>query len=208
MRARMVLYHAGIQCELREIVLKNKPAAMLEISPKATVPVLQLTDGRVIDESLDIMDWALQAEDIWMHADRETMFDLINGNDVDFKMHLDGYKYPQRFVDSDDTEDVYSEQHFHASCEFLTLLEKRLEQSPFLFGEYVSMADVAIFPFVRQFAAVDRSRFELLPFEHLQRWLKRWLADTVFQQIMLKRKPWQPGDETVYLLNNDELFST
>jgi len=206
MRARMALYHAGIACELREIVLKDKPAAMLEISAKATVPVLQLTDGRVIDESLDIMVWALQADDAWMHADRHAMLDLINGNDVDFKMHLDRYKYPQRFVDSGDAEDVHDAHHFHAACEFLTQLEEKLKKTTYLFGDRPCIADVAIFPFVRQFAAVDRSRFELLSFDHLNRWLNRWLVDTTFQQIMLKRTPWRSGDGSISFLHNDEVL--
>jgi len=197
MRVRMVLYYVGIQCELREIALKDKPAALLELSPKGTVPVLLLTDGRVIDESLDIMDWALSADDAWMHPDRETMFSLIEENDEKFKYHLDRYKYPQRFVEEASAEDtdVDGMHHFHAACLFLARLEEKLEQAPYLFGDRPCMADVAIFPFVRQFAAVERSRFELLPFKHLQRWLNAWLADAAFQQIMVKRNFWRPEDE-------------
>ncbi|MDQ6998374.1 MAG: glutathione S-transferase [Mariprofundus sp.] len=203
MRARMALYHAGIQCELREIALKDKPAAMLEISPKATVPVLQLTDGSVIDESLEIMDWALSEDDAWRHAasdqGKDAMFDLIHDNDVDFKMHLDRYKYPQRFVDRGDSKDVHDEHHFHAACDFLAQLEDRLKRTAYLFGDRPCMADVAIFPFVRQFSAVDRLRFNRLSFIHVQDWLNHWLADQSFQHIMVKYKLWLSDDKMHYL---------
>ncbi len=201
MRARLALYHAGIQCELRDIVLKAKPVAMLRISPKGTVPVLQLTDGSVIDESLDIMIWALAEDDAWMQTDREAMLALIEENDEEFKYHLDRYKYPQRFVAAGDAEgtEIDAMQHFHAACLFLAKLEEMLEQAPYLFGDRICMADAAIFPFVRQFVAVDRARFESLPFKHLQRWLNAWLADSDFQQMMVKREPWQAGDKASLL---------
>jgi len=201
MRARMALYHARVQCEVREVLLKDKPADMLAISPKATVPVLQLPDGRVIDESLDIMRWALVEDDAWLPADAAKMFDLIAYNDGDFKRHLDRYKYPQRFDAEIGTgvEKGDGVEHFHKACVFLQQLDARLAQSQFLFGNAVSLADVAIFPFVRQFAAVDQQAFLAFPVPHVQQWLSCWLADEGFQRMMLKRCAWQSNDEAVFL---------
>jgi len=198
----MALYVAGVQCELREVVLKNKPAEMLALSSKATVPVLSLPDGRVIDESLDMMYWALHESNVpqqWLFsadASVNEMLALIRMNDGLFKFHLDRYKYPERFELA--SRDAC--EHFQQACEFLCELERQLKQSPFLFGSHASLADVALFPFIRQFAAVDREAFKALPFTCLQQWLSGWLADELFQQIMVKRTPWKPGDAAVYLL--------
>jgi len=190
----MALHYAGIQCELREILLRDKPATMLAISPKATVPVLQLTDGRVIDESLDIMSWALPENDAYLQADADEMSDLIAFNDGVFKQHLDRYKY-QQGLEPDEVQAVVD-----AGCLFLNRLDQRLAQSKFLVSDAASLADIALFPFVRQFAAVDRGAFEALPFVHLQRWLSGWLDDRRFKAIMLKRQPWHAGDDAVFLL--------
>jgi len=187
----MALLSAGIQCELREVLLKDKPLAMLELSPKGTVPVLQLSGGRVIDESLDIMRWALGGDDGLEVNDAE-MLAVISENDNVFKYHLDRYKYPQRF-EADGID------HFQASCVFLDRLDGRLAQSKSLFGDGSGLADMAIFPFVRQFAVVDRQAFAALPYAHLQQWLKGWLDDQRFQNTMLKQTPWQAGDVAVLL---------
>ena len=201
MRARLALHVAGVQCELREVVLKNKPAEMLALSPKATVPVLSLPDGRVIDESLDMMCWALCESDVaqqWLSpsdASVNEVLALIRINDELFKFHLDRYKYPDRF----ELASCDASEHFQQACEFLCQLEKKLKQSPFLFGSHATLADAALFPFIRQFAAVDRAVFKALPFTCLQQWLSGWLADESFQTIMLKRTPWKPGDAAVYL---------
>jgi len=187
----MALHSAGLQCEVREILLRDKPAVMLVASPKATVPVLCLPDGQVIDESLDIMRWALPDVDAGVQFETEA---LIKLNDAEFKRHLDCYKY-QRGLDPDAVQ-----AEMDAACVFLERLNQCLAESRFLVSATASLADVAIFPFVRQFAAVDRVAFESLPFVHLQRWLAAWLDDPRFKAIMLKRQPWHVGDEAVFLL--------
>ena len=191
MRARMALYDAGIACEVREVELKHKPVELLRISPKATVPVLQLPDGRVLDESLDIMLWALSEHDPHGYlspdaADLDAMLALIHDHDGCFKYHLDRYKYPQHF-EPDGID------HFAQASRFLAALEQRLQDGRYLFGESPALADIALFPFVRQFAAVDRQLFEQLPMPGLQHWLSGWLGERSFLQIMCKRPPWQQG---------------
>jgi len=197
MRARMALHDAGIQCEVREVDLKDKPQALRGISAKATVPALRLPDGRVIDESLDIMAWALIQNDPagWLQPDHSAMLQLIEQNDSHFKYHLDRYKYPERYGEQN------GETHFRQACDVLAALEQRLTQSVFLFGDSASMADVALFPFVRQFAAVDRSAFEALPMARLQHWLSGWVNDARFLAIMVKRKVWHMDDEISLLLS-------
>jgi len=157
------------------------------------VPVLHLPDGRVIDESLDIMRWALSEHDAWLQADTLETVDLIAFNDGIFKQHLDSYKYQQSVSEND------VQGSFESACQFLAQLDRRLANSKYLCGDVVSLADVALFPFVRQFAAVDRPVFEALPFVHLQQWLTGWLNDVRFKAIMLKRQPWQHSDEAVFL---------
>ncbi len=196
MRVRMSLHYAGIQCEVREVDLRHKPSTMLDISPKGTVPALQLPDGRVIDESLDIIRWALDQSDPagWSRPDHKAMQLLIDQNDGHFKCHLDRYKYPDRYGEQD------GETNFLQACNFLGVLEQRLMQSAFLFGDSASMADVALFPFVRQFAAVDRTAFDVLPMARLQQWLSGWVKDVRFLAIMVKRKVWHMDDEISLLL--------
>jgi len=201
MRARMALLTAGIQCEIREVVLKDKPQAMLDISPKATVPVLQLPDGRIIDESLDIMCWALAEDDpeAWMSPEngtRDGMFELIRRNDTVFKFHLDRYKYPERFGEA-----VDARHHFDRACEFLAGLDTGLNQNGFLFGARASLADVALFPFVRQFASVDPEKFEQISCPHVKQWLEYWLGDRCFLQVMKKSTQWHVGDNSTFLLS-------
>lgn len=200
MRARMALHYAGIQCAVREVVLKNKPQAMLDVSPKGTVPVLHLPDGEIIDESLDIMLWALSRSDSqgWFQAGGDSidaMPGLIHHNDSVFKFHLDRYKYSERF--GPDTDVGF---HFSQAAEFLRTLETCLAYTPCLFGATASLADVAIFPFVRQFAAVDHVAYDGLSLPHVQAWLNRWLHDDRFASIMLKHKPWQAGEAPVFLI--------
>jgi glutathione S-transferase len=198
MRARMALLASGTTCELREIVLRNKPQEMLQASPKGTVPVLVLSDGKVIDESLDIMLWALQQNDPeqWLvpaTESLETMLQLIAQNDGEFKRHLDRYKYPDRY------DNVDPLQHRAQGSQFLALLEDRLARHPFLFGPHPALADIAIFPFVRQFAETDRTWFDAQPWPHLHRWLGGWLTSDVFERIMQKYEPWRPDDAPVFL---------
>ena len=198
MRARLGLVFAGLQVELREIVLKNKPPQMLAISPKGTVPVLELldSDGRqlqVIEESRDILEWALQQSDPHglLNTDLAEASALIERNDNEFKHWLDRYKYADRHPERSQLE--YRQQ----GEVFLQALENLLSQNTFLLGERISIADIGIMPFVRQFAHVDREVFYSLPYPKLQKWLTTWLEHPVFQQVMVKYQPWQEGDDIV-----------
>ncbi|MEO9132277.1 MAG: glutathione S-transferase [Sphingomonas sp.] len=191
MRARMALLVSGQPCALREVVLRAKPAAMIAASEKATVPVLVLSDGEVIDESLDIMRWALARNDPedWLCADDPA---LVAENDGPFKQHLDGYKYPDR-QGSDPVE------HRAKGMAFLTSLEARLAESANLSREARSFTDIAIMPFVRQFAATDQSWFEAQSLPRLKAWLARHQESPLFLQAMLRLPPWQPGDPLTLL---------
>jgi len=193
MRARMGLFSSGIVCELREVVLRNKPQSMLDLSPKGTVPVLQTLEGRVIDQSLDIMVWALEQNDPqdWLSDNLENMLSLINQNDQDFKTHLDRYKYASRFEDADPL-------HSRAQGEaFLQVLEDQLSDTPYLYGEVPYLADIAIFPFIRQFANVDNDWFASAPYVAVQKWLSECLASDLFKAIMVKYPQWHDGDDVV-----------
>ncbi|MDO9168745.1 MAG: glutathione S-transferase [Methylobacter sp.] len=164
MRARLAIAITRVVVELREVELRDKPAAMLAVSPKGTVPVLQLENGEVIDESLDIMFWALRQNDAehWLNsAWLQNAVQLIRRNDEEFKYHLDRYKYADRYP-------AYSELYYRQQGElFLTDLERRLNQSQFLCGDYFTLADAAILPFIRQFAAVNSAWFERSPYPAL-----------------------------------------
>lgn len=194
MRARLGLLFAGLQVELREIVLKNKPAQMLAISPKGTVPVLQRIDGTVIEESREIMLWALEQQDPQGLLDSETLPQanaLIEQNDNEFKYWLDRYKYADRHLEMTQTE--YRQQ----GEEFLQVLEAMLTKKAYLLGDSASIADIGIMPFVRQFAHVDREVFYSLPYPKLQSWLQNWLEHPIFLQAMTKFQPWQEEDDVV-----------
>ncbi len=188
MRARMALKYADISIEIREITLKDKPAEMLTASPKGTVPVLVLQDARlgkmvVLEQSLEIMHWALHQRDSagWLTSDSVLTQQLISENDGSFKQALDKYKYAIRFPEQ--AADVYRTQ-----CEiFLQKLELLLNQSQFLFTDKVSLADVAIFPFVRQFSGVDLAWFEVAPYPKIRSWLNKLVTSDLFVSIMQKR---------------------
>jgi glutathione S-transferase len=184
MRARMALKIADIDVEIREISLRDKPKQMLQVSPKGTVPVLVLDDGKVIDESLDIMLWAVSQQDTarWLSVDAEIAMQLIKENDTSFKSALDAYKYPERYPDKTQIA------HRKNGEVFLISLENKLSQTPYLFGDRASFADVAIFPFVRQFAAVDSTWFNQSPYDHLRDWLNQWLASDLFNSVMQKHQ--------------------
>lgn len=182
MRARMAIWAANIEVEVREISLREKPAHLLQISPKGTVPVLQLPDGTVLEQSLDIMQWALAQNDPqgWLNADSEAVNALITKNDGDFKKALDRYKYPDRYPE-------YTQAFYRGQGEqFLQRLETALAQHDYLLGDKPSMADVAIFPFIRQFAAVDAEWFASSPYLRLRAWLERWLESPLFAEVMQK----------------------
>ena len=194
MRARLGVWFSGLQVELREVTLKNKPAQMLAISPKGTVPVLRLADGAVIEESRDIVVWALEQQDPQGLLDA-TVLDqanaLIEQNDNEFKYWLDRYKYADRHVEMTQAE------HRQRGEGFLQVLESLLESRAYLFGDAPTIADIGVMPFVRQFAHVDRDVFSQLPYPNLQRWLQGWLEHPLFLQTMIKLPVWQEGDEVV-----------
>ena len=196
MRARLGILFAELQVELREITLKNKPSQMLAISPKGTVPVLQLVDGTVIEESREIMIWALEQQDPQGLLDAEVLQQanaLIDKNDNEFKYWLDRYKYADRHTDMTQTE-------YRQKGEiFLQVLEELLTKNPYLLGKTVTIADIGIMPFVRQFAHVDRDIFYSLPYPNLQRWLQDWLQHPFFLQTMTKFQPWQDGAKAVQI---------
>jgi glutathione S-transferase len=192
MRARMALSASGLKVRVREIVLRDKPAEMLDASPKGTVPVLVLADGRVIDESLDIMRWALAQNDPedWLGADAEETARLIAQNDGPFKRALDRYKYPERYA----AEGVDAGAHRAAGLEILDRLAARLaEQGGQFFGPAPTLADIAIFPFVRQFAATDPDVWSRDAPAPLQAWLTGHTASARFAAIMAKLPRWQAG---------------
>lgn len=194
MRARMALKYCGIRVDLREIELKSKPQQMLLCSAKGTVPVLALADGTIIDESRDIMLWALSLCDPehWQTDDSATEINrLLNDNDYDFKQNLDRYKYADRYPQ-------HSAGYYRSQGEqFLTLIEEQLKNNRFLVGDKVSMADIGIFPFIRQFALVDKDWFYQSSYHHLQAWLDYFLESELFISVMQKYPPWAESSEPV-----------
>jgi glutathione S-transferase len=197
MRARMALLVSETPVRLREVVLRDKPAEMITASPKATVPVLVLPDGQVIDESLAIMHWALDHNDPhrWsLGSDAESA--LIAEADGPFKQALDRYKYPTRYDNVDPLE------HRAAGLAFLEKLDGLIQTSGQLMCATPGLADHAIFPFVRQFANNDRNWFDQLPLPALQKWLGDHLASALFATTMVKYPQWKSGDvEPVFALD-------
>lgn len=188
-RARVTLLYSGIPVELREVALRNKPAEFIACSPKATVPVLVFEDGRVLEESLDIMHWALGQNDPdgWLDTDRSAAEKLITENDGAFKKNLDAYKYCSYHPEKT------GEEHRAAGEIFLRELEMRLQQ-PYLLSQRMSLADVAIVPFVRQFANVDLNWFEAAGYENLRGWLQSFRESDLFLASMSKYPAWKAGD--------------
>ena len=190
MRARLGVWFSGLQVELREVTLKNKPAQMLAISPKGTVPVLRLADGAVIEESRDIVVWALEQQDPQGLLDA-TVLDqanaLIEQNDNEFKYWLDRYKYVDRHP-----------HHTAKDCRknaevFIQKLEDQLSVSDWVGGEAANAVDVALFPFIRQFAGVEPSWWQQAPYPKVRQWLKNWLNSALFFAIMAKYPRWESG---------------
>ncbi|MBL4869885.1 MAG: glutathione S-transferase [Robiginitomaculum sp.] len=193
MRARMALKIAKIEYEHREILLRDKPAEMLAASPKATVPVLVLSGDEVIDESFDIMLWALAQSDPqhWLKPGLENMHPLIEMITGDFKHHLDHYKYASRYH-ADETRGSVDHDHRERACEVLKKLETTLSKQPFLMGTQPSLADYAIFPFIRQFSNVEREWWDTPQFPFIHKWLEHFLASDIFTGIMQKHPVWKP----------------
>jgi len=195
MRARLAIANSNIALELREIVLRDKPQQLIDISPKATVPVLHLPDNTVIDESLDIMSWALEQNDPddWFNSltDEQKILSqkLITNNDGDFKYYLDRYKYADRYPE-------HTQEHYRQQAEkFLVLLEQQLQQSGYLICNRITLADMAILPFIRQFAFADKVWFDQSPYPHVQAWLVEFITSDLFNDIMAKYPAWQFGDD-------------
>ncbi len=190
MRARLALAASGQACELREVVLRHKPAALLAASPKGTVPVLVLPDGTVLEQSLDIMLWALRRHDPgqWLAprpGTQDEMLALITTCDGPFKQALDRCKYPNRHPETDPAAPRA------AASAWLAQLDTRLAATGHLFGPHDTLADMAIAPFVRQFAAIDGNWWAAQPWPQLQAWLARWLALPLLAQVMHKYPAWE-----------------
>lgn len=192
MRARLALTISGQACELREVVLKAKPAELLSASAKASVPVLVLPSGEVIAQSLDIMNWALRLNDPaqWLPANAEQAVKvqaLVDDCDLTFKHHLDRYKYHNRYDGAD------ALQYRAAAAAWLQSLEQQLTPEGWLFGPAASLADIAIAPFVRQFAQTDPRWFEAQDWPQLQAWLTRIVSSALFESVMHKYPAWESG---------------
>jgi glutathione S-transferase len=192
MRARMAIAVSGVEVALREVVMREKPAEMLTASPKGTVPVLVLPDGQIIDESLDIMRWVLGENDPenWLAGEDQV---LIAHNDGPFKAALDRYKYPHRY-------DIVDAEPYRAEgMAFLTLLNDRLAGQSWLDGDKKGMSDIAIFPFIRQFAATDHIWFENQPLTNIKSWLNSLVTSPLFESTMKRFPQWRTGDpETLF----------
>ncbi len=189
-RARMAILYSGVTVGLREVVLRDKPLSMLEYSAKGTVPVLVLSSGEVIDESWDVMNWALSQDDPdhWKTCSDNS---LVEENDSVFKQRLDQYKYADRHPE-------HSAEYYRDQCEiFLQKLESSLVNQTFLMGDQITDVDIAIFPFIRQFAFVDKTWFDQSPYPQLQKWLAYFLVSDLFLKAMIKYPPWKPEDNVI-----------
>ena len=188
MRARMALAASGAEVMLREVLLKDKPSELLAASPKATVPVLVLSGGRVIEESLDVMQWALKQSDPlkWL-AGGALDSEWIGECDGEFKHWLDRYKYADRHPE-------HTAEDYRKNAEaFIQKLEDQLSGSDWVGGESANAVDVALFPFIRQFAGVDPSWWQQAPYPHVKQWLENWLNNALFSAIMAKYPRWESG---------------
>ena len=188
MRARMALAASGAEVTLREVLLKDKPAELLAASPKATVPVLVLSDGRVIEESLDVMQWALEYRDPFGWLEGAALdSDWIIECDGDFKHWLDRYKYADRYPE-------HTAEDYRKNAEaFIQRLEDQLSGSDWVIGDAANAIDVALFPFIRQFAGVEPSWWQQAPYPNVRQWLENWLNSALFSAIMAKYPRWESG---------------
>ncbi len=194
-RARMALAKSAIRCELREVVLASKPLEMLALSAKGTVPVLQLPDGRLMDESFEIMLWAMTQHDPgrWLAIDIEELRLLVWQNDHDFKPLLDRYKYFSRYPE-------HPREHYRLQAEaWLQCLDRRLQQQAYIYSGELTLADVALFPFIRQFARADLVWFQNCRYSHLRNWMASLEQSVEFTAVMQKHKPWVSGTDGVLI---------
>ena len=198
MRAHMGLKKSGLKIELREVDLKEMPDEILKVSTKKTVPVLVLPGEIVFDESWDILKWALDQKDPdnWLGENKQFLLDaemLVETNDFSFKNDLDLYKYADCFSE-------HSEEHYRHACEeFIKELEAMLSVNNSLLADQLTIADIAVFPFVRQFSLVDKSWFDQSPYTNVQQWLENLINTKLFQNIFQKHNNWQYGDTTIYI---------
>ena len=196
MRARISMYYSKISYEHREILLKDRPEKLYDLSPKGTVPVLNLPDGKVIDESLDIMKWSMSVNDpdSWFVNNISDQLNAIRINDHHFKKWLDKYKYHDRYPE-------FSVQYYRDECEvILKIFEKKLDNEKYLFYQKVSLGDMAILPFIRQFANVDISWFNER-FNNLSEWMSELIESEIFQSMMKKYRVWDPsskGEDVIF----------
>jgi glutathione S-transferase len=198
MRARLAIAASGVSCELREVVLKDKPTSLLAYSPKGTVPVLITPQADIIDESLDIMQWALSQHDPldWYqsltHQEQADCETLIAENDGHFKSQLDRYKYADRYPE-------HPAEAYRQEAEITLLqLEQRLAKQAFLIRDELSWVDMAILPFIRQFAYVDIAWFEQSPYPNIRKWLQQFIDSPIFSQIMHKYPQWDDTQPPTY----------
>jgi glutathione S-transferase len=204
-RARLAIKAAGVAVVHREVLLSHKPAELLAASAKATVPVLVLPDGTVLEESLEIMQWALARHDPhgWMQAsESEALQFWTRCNDGPFKRALDSYKYakgPAQGSARDSTQDSTRDRRDQAVNLMLAPMEAQLAQHRFLLRESPSLADIALLPFVRQFAACDTEWFSRAPLQRLQAWLTGLTGQPLFEAVMTPREPWLPGAPEVFV---------
>ena len=188
MRARWALLEAGLLVQWREIDLKTKPVEMLEVSPKGTVPVLVLNDGTVIDESLEVMNWALKQADPRGLLNTPGSTDLISENDGPFKHHLDRFKYSDRYPNTS------KDDHRDAGLAILRRWNDRIAADGWLMGEQITLADAALWPFVRQWRIADPVSFDADPtLTSLRTWLSGFLDNPMFQRLMQRADPWSPN---------------
>ena len=188
-RSRMVLSYMEVSVELREVLLNERPQSLYKISSKGTVPVLLLKDGKVLDESLDIMRWAIKQGEQKLYEDKlNEQNQLIKYNDTKFKYWLDKYKYHVRYLE-------HSREYYQRKCsKTLAEYDMRLRENAYLMGDRIRLADIAIFPFIRQCANVDQNWFNN-KYPNLNRWLEIWKQSRLFKSVMMKYNQWRLGDE-------------
>jgi len=185
----MVLSYMEVSVELREVLLNERPQSLYKISSKGTVPVLLLKDGKVLDESLDIMRWAIKQGEQKLYEDKlNEQNQLIKYNDTKFKYWLDKYKYHVRYLE-------HSREYYQRKCsKTLAEYDMRLRENAYLMGDRIGLADIAIFPFIRQCANVDQNWFNN-KYPNLNQWLEIWKQSRLFKSVMMKYNQWKLGDE-------------
>ena len=192
----MALAYTDVQVEIREISLQNRPEELYEVSKKGTVPVLITIDGLVIDESLEIMLWTLKnnLNQTWLIENHNKEIEMIDRNDILFKKWLDRYKYHDRYPEN-------SKEHYRKNCsDILSDYENQLNNTKYFLRDSISIADIAIFPFVRQFANVDYQWFEN-NYNKLTSWLEEICSSNLFIQIMKKYEMWNNKNKSIIISN-------